>query len=101
MAKKEPTTENRVYLFDSLAGALLDGPAGDLLTSGDNGERERAMRALADIAFVSCVLSDSEDLDAAAVRARVLGAEPPAEAKPAPKAAAPKSKAKKPKSQKK
>ena len=72
MAKKASTIENRVYIFDTLAEALLGGPAGELLTSTRDGDRARAMRALADAAYVSCVLADTEGLDAEGVRQRIL-----------------------------
>ena len=72
MAKKASTIENRVYIFDTLAEALLSGSAGELLTSTRDGDRARAMRALADAAYVSCVVSDTGQLDADAVRERIL-----------------------------
>lgn len=81
MAKN--TIENRVYLFDTLAGALLAGPTGDLLASSASGDRERALGALADAAWLSCVVSDTADLDADGVRARILAGA--AEAGPPPK----------------
>ena len=72
MAKKASTIENRVYIFDTLAEALLSGSAGELLTSTREGDRARALRALADAAYVSCVVADTGDLDAERVRARIL-----------------------------
>lgn len=72
MAKKASTIENRVYIFDTLAEALLSGSAGELLTSTRDGDRARAMRALADAAYVSCVLADTGQLDADEVRERIL-----------------------------
>lgn len=72
MGKKNPTTENRVYLFEALAATMLEGQVGELLASTTAADRKRAMRVLADVAYVSCVVSDSAGLDADAVRARVL-----------------------------
>lgn len=72
MAKKASTIENRVYIFDTLAEALLSGPAGELLTSTRDGDRARALRALADAAYVSCVVADTGDLDAEGVRQALL-----------------------------
>lgn len=82
MGKKNPTTENRVYLFEALAATMLEGQVGELLASTTAADRKRAMRVLADVAFVSCVVSDSEGLDADAVRARVLGDTAPAPSTP-------------------
>jgi hypothetical protein len=73
---KNSTIENRVYLFDTLAGALLSGPVGELLASSEPADRERAMRALSDAAWVSCVVADGADVGADEVRARLLGASP-------------------------
>ncbi len=73
--KTDSTIENRVYLFKDLAAAYLQAHGG-LLSSPDHEERSRARRALADIAYVSCVLSDTEQLDASGVAALVAGAEP-------------------------
>lgn len=82
MAKKtdkhEGTIENRVYLFDTLAGALLTGTTGDLLASSSPEDRARALRALADAAWVSCVVADTERLDADEVRARIAAGAKPA-----------------------
>jgi hypothetical protein len=89
VAKKESkggdgsTIENRVYLFDSLASTLLSGPAGDLLASADDAERGRVLRALGDLAWVSCAFADGAILDAAAVRDQVASpAAPPPPAEP-------------------
>jgi hypothetical protein len=70
---KNSTIENRVYLFDTLAGALLSGPVGELLASAEPADRERAMRALSDAAWVSCVVADGAELSAEDVRASLLG----------------------------
>lgn len=75
--KKSSTIENRVYLFDSLSASLLAGGVGDLLASADDKERERALRALADAAFVSCVVADTAELDAATVRDRIASQSEP------------------------
>lgn len=70
---KDDTIENRVYLFDSLASAYVSA-ASELLSSEDEATRARAMRALADLAFVSCVVADTGHLSPEQVRQRVLGA---------------------------
>lgn len=70
---KDDTIENRVYLFDSLASAYVSA-ASELLSSDDEAARARAMRALADLAFVSCVVADTGHLSPEQVRQRVLGA---------------------------
>jgi hypothetical protein len=80
MSKKDnDTIENRVYLFESLASSYVS-VAADVLGSEDPAVRERARRALAELAWVSCVVSDTGDLSAEQVRDRVLGtpAAPPA-----------------------
>ncbi|MFP2933581.1 hypothetical protein ACLESO_52260 [Pyxidicoccus sp. 3LG] len=86
MGKKnnDSTIENRVYLFESLASSYVSA-ASEELGSDDPAVRERARRALAELAFVSCVVSDTADLSAEEVRDRVLGL-PGAE--PAPEEAA-------------
>jgi len=67
------TIENRVYLFESLARAFLEQSAGDL--GGKSPERRaRALRALADLAYVSCAVADTEHLSPKAVRKKVLSA---------------------------
>ena len=77
MAKADDTIENRVYLFDSLAASYVSA-ASDLLSSEDAAVRARAMRALADLAYVSCVVADTGHLSPEEVRQRVLGAPVPA-----------------------
>lgn len=73
MGKKNDTTiENRVYLFESLASSYVSA-ASEELGSDDPAARERARRALAELAFVSCVVSDTAHLSAEQVRDRVLG----------------------------
>lgn len=67
----QDTIENRVYLFDSLAGAFV-GAAADQLASSDPQVRARALRALADLAYVSCVVADTGAEDASTVRERLL-----------------------------
>lgn len=67
-SKGNSTIENRVYLFRDLAGTWL-AENGEMLTSEE--ERPAALRALADIAYVSCILSDTEDMDAADVAKEV------------------------------
>ncbi|MCP3161364.1 hypothetical protein [Myxococcus qinghaiensis] len=81
MAKKaDSSIENRVYLFESLASSYV-AAASEALGSKDSAERERARRVLAELAFVSCVVADTEDLTPEQVRERVLSA-PPADAAP-------------------
>ncbi len=63
MGKKISTVENRVYLFKDLAAAWL-GSWGDQLSSPDDDVRRRARGALAEIAYMSCVLSDTDGVDA-------------------------------------
>jgi hypothetical protein len=74
MGKKnnDTTIENRVYLFESLASSYVSA-ASEELGSDDPAARERARRALAELAFVSCVVSDTAHLSAEQVRDRVLG----------------------------
>ena len=66
MSKKPSTIENRVYLFRDLASAWLV-ENGALLADEEAGARRRALLALADLAFVSCVVADTEREDAGAV----------------------------------
>jgi hypothetical protein len=82
MAKTDDTIENRVYLFESLASSYV-AAASELLGSDDPAVRERARRALAELAYVSCIVADTQHLSPEQVRERVLGAPEPA---PAPKA---------------
>lgn len=70
---KNESVENRVYLFESLAKAFIEKSADDL--GGKNAERrQRALRALADLAYVSCAVADSGHLTPQGVREKVLGA---------------------------
>lgn len=73
---KDDTIENRVYLFDSLASAYVSA-ASELLSSEDEAVRARAKRALADLAYVSCIVADTGHLSAEQVRQRVLGTPEP------------------------
>lgn len=66
MGKKGSTVENRVYLFKDLAAAWL-ASWGDQLSSEDEAVRGRAREALAQIAYASCVLSDTDGVDAVEV----------------------------------
>lgn len=69
--RDDETIENRVYLFESLAKAFVEKAAGDL--AGKNPERRsRALRALADLAYVSCAVADTQDLSPKAVQRKVL-----------------------------
>lgn len=76
MAKTDDTIENRVYLFESLASSYVSA-ASELLGSDDAAVRERARRALAELAYVSCVVADTQHLSPEQVRDRVLGAPEP------------------------
>ncbi|ATB26969.1 hypothetical protein [Melittangium boletus] len=69
---KDDTVENRVYLFESLASSYV-AAASEALSSDDDAVRARALRALADLAFVSCVVADTGHLSAEQVRERLLG----------------------------
>lgn len=72
MAKKQPDTiENRVYLFESLARGWLEARA-DELDAKNPERRARALRALADLAYVSCAVADTGSWKAESVRQRVL-----------------------------
>jgi hypothetical protein len=73
---KDDTIENRVYLFESLASSYVSA-ASELLSSEDEAVRARAMRALADLAFVSCAVADTGHLSPEQVRQRVLGTPEP------------------------
>jgi hypothetical protein len=70
---KDDTIENRVYLFESLASSYISA-ASELLSSEDEKVRSRAMRVLADLAYLSCVVSDTGHLSPEQVRQRALGA---------------------------
>lgn len=67
------TIENRVYLFESLARAFIEG-SGAQLASADGRVRARALEALAELARVSCVVADSGRRAPDDVRRDVLGA---------------------------
>lgn len=71
MSKKGSTIENRVYLFRDLASAWLV-ENGSLLGDEESGARKRALRALADLAYVSCVVADTESQSAEDVADAVL-----------------------------
>lgn len=73
----DDTIENRVYVFESLARAFVEKSADDLGSKNPE-RRERAIRALADLAFVSCVVADTGHLKPKAVKKRVLAALDPA-----------------------
>jgi hypothetical protein len=77
-SRSDDTIENRVYLFDSLATSYISA-ASELLSSDDEAVRARAMRALADLAYVSCIVADTGHLSPEQVRQRVLGAPEPQE----------------------
>lgn len=71
--RAEGTIENRVYLFESLAKAFVEKAADDL-TAKSLERRARALRALADLAYVSCVVADGQASSPKAIRRKVLGA---------------------------
>ncbi|MCC6334771.1 MAG: hypothetical protein IT380_12405 [Myxococcales bacterium] len=71
--KDDSTIENRVYVFESLARAFVE-KASDDLGSKNPERRTRAIRALADLAYVSCVVADTGALKPKAVRKKVLAA---------------------------
>ncbi len=73
------TIENRVYLFAPLAASFVERSAKHLGSSKPE-ERARALRALADLAFVCCEVADSEARSPAEVHARIFAlaqGEPP------------------------
>jgi len=53
--------ENRVYLFGNLASAFLEENGATLV--GNDAQRDKAMRALGDLAHAACVVADHEDVD--------------------------------------
>ena len=55
----DSTIENRVYLFKDLASAWIRAHG---MTVGDPQHRGHAFRALADLAYVSAVFADEEEL---------------------------------------
>ena len=65
------TIENRVFLFESLAGQYVAASA-ERLSSSKEEDRAQALRALADLAWVSCVVADTGALEPEAVRAAIL-----------------------------
>lgn len=67
------TVENRVYLFESLARAFVEKAADDLGSKNED-RRGRALRALADLAYVSCVVADGAQASPKALRRRILSA---------------------------
>ncbi len=66
----DDTIENRVYLFESLASSFVSASA-DQLSSADPETRARALRALGDLAYVSCVVADTQRLSPEEVRTEV------------------------------
>lgn len=84
----DDTIENRVYVFESLARAFVEKSADDLGSKNPE-RRERAIRALADLAFVSCVVADTGHLKPKAVKKRVLAALDPAAGELEPEASKP------------
>lgn len=62
----DSSIENRVYLFKDLASAWLKANPG-LLGATDPAGRARALGALADLAYVSCVVADGDEMDPAEV----------------------------------
>ena len=75
MAKTDKKiADQRVYLFKDLAASLIATTPG-LLVSADPEERARALRGLADVAYVACAVADGGHLTPGEVRDRVLAAE--------------------------
>ncbi len=72
-AQPDDTIENRVYLFESLARAFVEKSADDLGSKNED-RRARALRGLADLAYVSCVVADGSQASPKAVRRRILSA---------------------------
>ena len=70
MPDESTTIENRVYLFKDLAAAWLTANPG-ALAAADPAARARALQALADLAYVSCVVADGEDEAPATVAGKV------------------------------
>jgi hypothetical protein len=70
--RDESTIENRVYLFESLARAFLEQQSA-LLASSDEEAQARVRRALGELAYVSCVVADTEHLSPEEVRATLKG----------------------------
>jgi hypothetical protein len=68
--EQDDTIENRVYLFRDLACAWIE-KRGELLGSVNTDDRQRALDALALIAFASCTVADSGDEDPAEVAKRI------------------------------
>ncbi len=62
----DSTIENRVFLFKDVAAAWITANPSALTK-----DRQGALAALADIAFVCCTLADEEESDAAAVAAKI------------------------------
>ena len=73
---KTNNVENRVLLFEALGRAFVERSAEEL-RSKDPERRCRVLRALADLAFVSCAVADSAGQTAGAVRRRVARAAEP------------------------
>lgn len=71
MPKTEDSIENRVYLFESLAKAWLSHGAGEL-GAQKPARRAQALRALAELAWVSCVVADTGHQSPEVVRDRIL-----------------------------
>ncbi len=67
MAKKD-STENRVWLFESLANAYVTTNPTE---PGDPRGREKMLRAFADFAFVSATVADGGDLKPSALAAKI------------------------------
>ncbi len=59
--KQSSTIENRVYLFADLASAFLEDNGETLV--GTDTQRDKAMRALGDLAHAACVVADHAGVD--------------------------------------
>ena len=65
---EDSTIENRVYLFKDLASAWLQAN-GSLLS--ESATRDRALAALADIAFVCATVADEDEMSAGELSAAI------------------------------
>jgi hypothetical protein len=59
--QQSSTIENRVYLFADLASAFLEDNGETLV--GTDAQRDKAMRALGDLAHAACVVADHAGVD--------------------------------------
>jgi len=74
VGKKNSTVENRVYLFRELASSFLEHQGQAWLEGSE--QRRKGLLALSDLAYVACILADTEALKAEEVAERVLSRAP-------------------------